>query len=70
MSEFGGQFYVEKIDLSSPCVRLEPIFNTSVAGNGIKALVIETHESTPLASMWGSSVAACHRFQVIIRRVG
>ena len=66
------QMRIEKIDGS--CVRLEPITGlTSIggagAGTGIAAIIVETIEATPDVQFWGA-LAACHRFQLIARRVG
>ena len=68
MTEFRRQLYVEKVD--GICVRLEPVVgDDTVAGTGIGAVIVETVESTPEASFWGT-VATCGRFHVIIRKVG
>ena len=67
--ERSRQFYIEKID--GTCVRLEPLLqNVAPAGEGMKAVIIETTESTPASSFWGPSAGACHRFSVRVRRVG
>lgn len=64
-------FYIEKIDGS--CVRLEPIANSATlsagAETGINALIVETAEATPATGFWGT-LGACHRFELIVRRVG
>jgi len=67
-SEYERQLYVEKVD--GTCVRLEPVFpGDTVAGAGISAVIVETVETTPLGAFWGTA-ATCHRFHVIVRRVG
>ena len=68
MTQFRFQGYAERI--ADSCVRLEPIFpGTTVGGTGISAVVIETVETTPEASFWGTT-ASCGRFEVIVRKVG
>ena len=67
MTQFRFQGYAERI--ADSCVRLEPIFPGSVGGTGISAVVIETVETTPEASFWGTT-ATCGRFEVIVRKVG
>lgn len=66
-----GGMYIEKIDGS--CVRLEPIANSDTLSAGaetlVRAVIVEVAEATPAAGFWGSG-AACHRFDVIFRRIG
>ena len=69
MSEISRRFYIEKIDGS--CVRMEPLVNSATlsagADTGIGAIIVETTEATPATGFWGS-LAACHAFEVIVRR--
>ena len=67
--EIARQFRLEKIDGS--CVRLEPIQpgGRQPSGEGLSALVVETVESTPSSYFWGTATT-CHRFDVIVRRIG
>ena len=69
-----GQMYIERLEGSSPtCVRLEsvPGYATRSAGaeTSINAIIVEVGEATPATGFWGT-VAACHRFEVIVRRLG
>ena len=66
--ELKFQGYVEKVDASTPCVRLERIF-PGETGFGISSMVIETIETTPDAAFWGTA-STCQRFVVIVRKVG
>ena len=69
--ELFRRFYIEKIDGS--CIRMEAVSGsaTSVGGaeTALNALVFEVAESTPSTNFWGS-LGACHRFDIIVRRVG
>ena len=66
--EIARQFRLEKID--GTCVRLEPLLpGRQPSGEGLRSLVIETVESTPSTYFWGTATT-CHRFDVIVRRVG
>lgn len=68
MTQFRFQGYAERV--ADSCVRMEPIFPAdTVAGVGIRAVIIETIETTPEASFWGTT-ASCGRFEVIVRKVG
>lgn len=68
MTQFNFQGYAERV--ADGCVRLEPISGgRSVGGTGISAVIIETFETTPEASFWGTS-ASCGRFEVVVRRLG
>ena len=66
-----GQMYIEKIDGS--CIRLTTMVNATTRSAGaattINAVLIEVNESTPATGFWGS-LGACHRFEVIFRRLG
>ncbi|MBI2508715.1 MAG: hypothetical protein HYV99_01560 [Betaproteobacteria bacterium] len=66
-----GQMFVEKVDGS--CVRLEPFLNASTLSAGaettITGVIVEVSESTPATGFWGTA-ATCHRFDVIVRRIG
>ena len=66
MTQFRFQGYSERV--ADGCVRLEPIFPLET-GEGIRAVVIETIETTPQATFWGTT-ATCGRFEVVVRKVG
>lgn len=66
MTQFAFQGYAERI--ADSCVRLEPIFPAE-AGVGIRAVIIETVETTPEATFWGTT-ATCGRFRVVVTKVG
>jgi hypothetical protein len=71
MSELIRTLFVEKIDALG-CVRLEPVPGLDSRGaqdTSLLAAVIETRETPPSTGFWGT-LAACGRFELILRRVG